>query len=59
MTDWNICDARSRARSIYTMTVPPVSGTVVGLAVCGLDSERDGIGRSRRRADDPTHLGDE
>ena len=59
MTDWNIYDARSRARSIYTMPVPPVSGTVVSSAVCGLASERDGIGRSRRSADDPSPLGED
>ena len=56
MPDWNINDARARARSLYTMPVSPLSGNVVGLAVCGLTSERDGVGRSRRPADNPSPL---
>ena len=58
MTDRNMNDARARARSLYTMPVSPLSGTVVGLAVCGLASERDVVGRSRRPADDPSTLGE-
>ena len=57
ITDRNINDARARARSLYTTPVSPLRPPVVGLAVCGLASERgEADGRPSARSD-PTPIG--